>query len=308
MVSLHPPRSVVDTGLAAGLKLASASAKRLEQNLDRRRLGAPPARIGDALRDGHTSGWKEVDCAFALSTGRAGSKTLAALWALSPGVMGVHEPLPRQVQVSSNAWLDPTAPSLQTTVYAARDDLIADAWRRGLLWAETNNRLTSLAPALAAAFPAARFVHLWRNPEPFIKSGLARDWYSGHNWDFARWQPRPDDPVAEIWPMLPSLDRIAWLWAATNEFITDFAAENPQRVMTLGTDTMLAGETDAITGIYDVVGAEPPPREMVLRVLGKKINSGPGTGEALEPWFDGLAPAVRDLVGMVADGLGARVR
>ncbi len=302
------PGSLLDTGLAAAARAASGTAKRIERQRDQRRVGRRPPSIGDALRDGHTLGWQGVECAFALSTGRAGSKTLTGLWALSPRVKSVHEPLPRQIEVSARAWRDPAAPDLRSAVYAARDDLVADAWRRGLVWAETNNRLTSLAPALAGAFPAARFVHLWRDPEAFLASGLARRWYAGHHWDFARWQPRPDDPVAEVWPALPAIDRIAWLWAATNGFIADFGDEHPDRFMVIAADAMFAGDAEAMAAVYRSVGVTPPRPAAIRRVLARQINAGSGGSGVSASWFDGLSPPVRDLVGAVAERLGARVR
>lgn len=165
------------------------------------------------LSEAYDRGWQGCPCAFVLSTGRAGSKTLTALFALSSRILAEHEPMPRLVRASFEAYLE--GPSIATSdhwrdlVWAARDDLVCEANRKGRIYVETNNRITYLAPVVARCFPESRFVHLHRHPYEVVRSGMRRGYYEGHDWDFARVRPRAAEPLAARWESLPRLEKCA---------------------------------------------------------------------------------------------------
>lgn len=267
-------------------RVGNAVAKRARAAQDRARTGGATPRLGDVLRDGYANGWADVPATFVASTGRVGSKTLTALWDLDPVIASHHEPLPRLIKVSGAAWQRPEDPAWVEVVHGARDDLVADAHRRGQVYAESNNRLTALAPALAEAFTGARFVLLWRDPEPFVVSALRRGYYVGHHWDFARYRPRPDDPAAEAFERWSPGLRAAWLWAATNRFALDRAVALPERWAVVASDDLFAGRDRALHAVFAAAGRPVPDRRAVDAVLSSKINA-QHTGEATDVPFEG---------------------
>lgn len=254
-------------------RMASAIAKRVRDQESRRRVGGELARLGDVLRDGHLGGWSDVPLTIVASTGRVGSKTLTALWDLVPEVRAEHEPLPRLVHVSGRAWQEPDDGRWSDVFHAARDDLIADAHRRGLRYAETNNRLTSLAPAVLSSYRSSNAVMLWRSPDAFVTSAVRRGYYAGHHWDFARYRPRPDDPAADEWDRWSSGLRSAWLWAATNAFILDLVTAEPDRWTVVSSEDLFSGDERALRQAFGAVGASLPPRRSIDRVLTSRINA-----------------------------------
>ncbi|HZR81717.1 MAG TPA: sulfotransferase [Candidatus Binatia bacterium] len=264
------------------------------------------------LSEAYARGWEGCPCAFVLSTGRAGSKTLTALFALSSRIVSEHEPDPRLVKASFDAYLEGPAiadsEKWRAVVYAARDDLVCEANRRGRIYVETNNRLTYLAPVLARCFPASRFIHLHRHPYEVVRSGMRRGYYESHNWDFARVRPRPGEPMAAAWDALPRLEKVAWYWARVNGESHAFVRSLPEgRGFDLNADALFAGDERTLRALFQFVGVEFPPVELVEEVLGQKINAAVrGSYPVPAEWTDEDRAAVWRQVGPTAEVLGYR--
>ena len=112
---------------------------------------------------------------FILSTGRAGTQYLTELLNELPGLQALHEPQPELLYASRWAYEhQEKTEMLEAAFLAARYEFIRNAHLSGLRYVETNNRLCFLADGIAKAFPKARFIHLVRHPEAFIRSGLQR--------------------------------------------------------------------------------------------------------------------------------------
>lgn len=254
--------------------------------------------------------WEECPCVFVLSTGRVGTKTLTALFALSPQVISLHEPEPRLVKVSFDAYMEGgdlgASEKWQAVVLAARDDAICEANRRGKTYIETNNRLTYLAPALAAAFPASRFIHLHRHPYDVVRSAMRRGYYQSHNWDFARIRPRPGEPDAAGWDAMSPLEKSAWYWERCNKEAHTFLVTLPAaRRMDLRADALFAGDEKMLKDLFDFVGMDFPPRNLVEEVLGQKINAArQGHFPPPSEWDDDERASVRQSVEATAKILG----
>lgn len=167
---------------------------------------------------------------FFLSTGRSGTLFFTQLLAQDRRFVVAHNAAPELIAQSRVAYqcvqggMDAMHRELlRQLLVVARQQVLDQCLRDGTTYVETNNRLTFFAPALLAMFPAARFVHLYRHPEAFVRSGLARRWYTGENsHDIGRIVPLAGTPAAEAWPGWNDVERIAWLWAETNRYIADF--------------------------------------------------------------------------------------
>ncbi|BCS33193.1 hypothetical protein TBR22_A24200 [Luteitalea sp. TBR-22] len=260
---------VCQRGLASALS-------RVERNLAPG--PAPQRRPGFSLQHAYATGWADYPCVFVLSTGRGGTETLTALAGLSPGLVASHEPFPRLIKASYDAYL--AGASVATDrhwidlVLASRDDLVRGAVQKGKVYVETNNRLTYLAPALATAFPASRFIHVYRDPFAFVRSAMRRRYFAGHDWDFARVRPRPDEPLAATWNTLPRIECCAWLWARTNSDAHAWMSTlPPERRLSLRAEDLFEGRPETLQAVFGFCGVEVPPRERVQEVLGAKLNA-----------------------------------
>ncbi|MGH7963241.1 MAG: sulfotransferase, partial [Candidatus Binatia bacterium] len=230
------------------------------------------------LGQAYVSEWVDCPCVFVLSTGRVGTKTLTALLALSPQVVATHEPRPRLVKASFDAYMEGGdlghSEKWRTVVLAARDDAVWEASRRGKIYVETNNRLTYVALALAVIFPASRFIHLHRHPYEFVRSAMRRGYYQGQSWDFARVRPRSWEPLAEQWAALSPLEKSAWGWARINAEAGDFLGTLPEaRRLDVRAEGLFAGDEDTLRKLFAFVGGDFPGKGRIKAVLGRNIHA-----------------------------------
>ncbi|HLC17243.1 MAG TPA: sulfotransferase [Thermodesulfovibrionia bacterium] len=259
------------------------------------------------LADAYAMKWSGCPCVFVLSTGRTGTKTLANLLSLSPDIAAFHEPVPKLVKASFDAFMQADkslAEHWGSLVMYARDDYIFNANLHGKLYIETNNRLTYLASALARAFPDSRFIHLHRNPFEVIYSALRRQWYENHPWDFARIMPRQGDPFAESWNTMTALEKNAWYWAKVNELIIAFFQSLPDwRKFTLPSELLFKTDKQTIDALFEFIGAQIPQAMQIQQVISTKLNA-QGGAPSLKTWTEQERETVKRITQKIAFQLG----
>jgi hypothetical protein len=276
-------------------------------SVDRKSQHAPY--VG-GIAEAYARGWEGCPCVFVLSTGRAGTKTLTALFDLSPQVVATHEPEPRLLKQSFDAFMEGSnqagSEKWRAVVLAARDDAVFQANRRGKIYIETNNRLTHLAYALAAVFPASRFVHLHRHPYEVIRSAMRRHYYQGHNWDFARMVPRPSEPIAMMWEALSPLEKSAWYWAVINAEALAFLESLPtSRRMNLPARKLFTADQETLKALFGFIRVDAPPSRDIKGVLGEEINAEvDGKFPLPSEWSEQDRASVRRIVETTAQALG----
>lgn len=167
---------------------------------------------------------------FFLSTGRCGTQWFSNLLSTKENVV-LHSPVPSFA--SQNRTVYKTLINENTTeneinlikeIYlTGREQHLRYSSKSAKKMIETNNYITFFAPVLATIFPDAKFVHLYRHPGEFVRSGIRRNYYTKNN---------PDDikrivPLNnEDWPDYSQIKKIAWLWRETNTFIEKFKMKN----------------------------------------------------------------------------------
>ena len=205
---------------------------------------------------------------FVLSTGRAGTQFLTTLLAHSEKVKAHHEPNPTLNQYNRLAWEGNTALEFLKGVFeGARYELIRDAYILDKQYVETNNRLTFLAPVIAALYPKARFVHLVRKPEAFVKSGMQRGWYQNTNiHDEGRIVKQ------EGWAEMDEVERIAWLWAETNRWIHEFFKTLPQDQKLFIPSERLYRDADLVAQLAGFFGASDVTRQTIEKLQKRPVN------------------------------------
>jgi len=155
---------------------------------------------------------------FVLSTGRTGTQLLTNIFALSNSVIAHHEPEPTLNFFSKLAWEEAKENTFFEGIFeGARYEMLRDAVVLNKTYVETNNRITFFARHILRSYPQAKFIHLVREPEAFVKSGLGRDWYANTNiHDEGRIVKN------DAWQEMNQIAKISWLWAETNRWIFEF--------------------------------------------------------------------------------------
>lgn len=210
---------------------------------------------------------------FVLSPGRSGTKTLTELFRKSPEIDVHHQPFPELIRHSRTAYeeQEKKPEALKYGVDMARYESIRDAHLLGRTYVETNNRITFFALQLAELFPKSLFIHLVRKPEDFVKSGLARGWYSRASLqEEGRIRPLQDK---EDWERRSDASKIAWLWEETHEFIESFKKKEGMkgRVLTVRSEELFA-DPQKVKELFQFIGHPPIPRRSVEKVLKKPLN------------------------------------
>lgn len=175
------------------------------------------------LPDADASSLESVEPVFVLSTGRCGTKWLTQLLNQDKRLRVNHSDYPELLRESRMAFDEyESEPRLfQEILRSARDGYLIEARQQGLNYVETNHRITFFARAIREVYPRARFIHLHRHPGEFVRSGIRRRWYSDSYLDICR--PRLADD--EVWNVMTNVERLAWLWNTTNQYIEDFVSE-----------------------------------------------------------------------------------
>ena len=176
---------------------------------------------------------------FFLSTGRTGTAFFTNLLNKSNKVKVFHSPsslfynaqseLIEQGRVAYETYKqvgfnNELANRLLSQVFiATREDLLYKTYLHNKVYIETNNRITFLAPAIKYLIPNAKFVHLYRHPGEFIRSGIRRKYYkSNSEHELGRLVPQKGDKYFDSWKNFDDIQKIAWLWNETNFFIEEY--------------------------------------------------------------------------------------
>ena len=125
---------------------------------------------------------------FILSTGRSGSKFLAALLDCAENVTAYHEPRPTLMYFSNYACYHQEEEKVLTNIIdAARMELILAVFIKNRIYAESNQCLTFFAPVIARRFKKSIFVHLVRHPGDFVTSAVKKGWHKNDSiWEAGR--------------------------------------------------------------------------------------------------------------------------
>lgn len=221
---------------------------------------------------------EELTPVFVLSTGRCGTKTMSALAGLISDVDSHHEPNPTLLDASYLYFMQlcPEAPNefWQQLLGANRDELIRQAAHSGKIYFETNNRMALLCDLLVKYYSRAKFIHLVRHPCDFVRSGMRRNYYNNHPWDFVRMIPQQDDPAFVRWKESSQLEKCAWLWAKTNSHI-DMALENvpEERKLFVRSEDIFNNLGNTVQNVLSfITKRHQTDQKKIEKVLGMKLN------------------------------------
>ena len=183
-----------------------------------------------ALRQNH---FKDLDPpVFFLSTGRTGTKWFSELLKKDPYSLVFHAPKPDlsvqntlayKMLVMNDFQLKEEQKVLLKEIFlAGREQQLRYSFKTQKRYIETNNYITFFAPLIAELMPHSIFVHLYRHPGKFVRSGLNRKYYLNEDPGKIRRIYPVKGFYYDHWSELTQIEKIAWLWNETNEFIEKF--------------------------------------------------------------------------------------
>lgn len=182
---------------------------------------------------------KDYAPVFFLSTGRTGTEFFTQLLNSSKRVKVFHSPstllcnaqseLIEQSKMAYEMYSkygldDERTNKLVSQIFmASREDLLYKTYLHDKVYIETNNRITFLAPAIKHLFPNAKFVHLYRHPGEFVRSGIRRSYYRSNSiHETGRLTPLETSGYYNKWSNFDDVQKTAWLWNETNNFIDNY--------------------------------------------------------------------------------------
>ncbi|WP_390881487.1 sulfotransferase [Thalassoroseus pseudoceratinae] len=258
---------------------------------------------------------KRLECVFVLSTGRVGTESLTNLLNLSHRIHACHEPRPRMRSETKLAYQNPSMSSLFVKDYLnhryfRRPDTspMKSCVKQDLIYVETSNRLTYLAPALAQFFPKSKFIFLHRDPPAVIRSIMRRGYYQGHEWDDYRIQPRTNDPFSPKWDIFDEFQKCCWYWRAVNEFCIEcINTIEESRTFNLRSSALFAQDVDSIGRLFRWLKVAPPSDTSVLDATSVSYNAqNQGAFPEWEDWSQEQRTTMLSIVAPINEMLGYR--
>jgi hypothetical protein len=233
-------------------------------------------------------------CIFVLSTGRVGTKTLAALASLSNKIVALHEPTPKLYGLSSQCY--------RSNMGTVCDEIFAEAFmtaRRerfryalsiGKGYFESSPQVTFLAPVIRNALPQAKFIHVVRDPKAFVRSGMRRGWYSNHPMDNTRLKPLNKSKDYKYWEQWDSVEKICWLWKETNVWINRFMKTLPlEQKLFLRSENIFLNKKEEMNSFFDFLNIPRPSDKWIKIILSKELNAQKtGDFQEVSDWSDEL--------------------
>jgi hypothetical protein len=178
---------------------------------------------------------------FIVSTGRSGSQTIARVLSQSQDCICLHEPEPVLVKEATLYHYGLLSDKMMKAILlSTRTPTL-----HGKIYGESNQKLSTLIPVLAEAFPEAQFIWLVRDGRDVVASTYyAREWYKPIDEIVDRPEPftiqlkewtwyrlRGDltgDMSTPEWETLTRFEKNCWLWTRTNEIIQAHLRKLPQ--------------------------------------------------------------------------------
>ena len=213
---------------------------------------------------------KNSEPIFVLSTGRCGTALLTKLLAHNDSLDVKHEPSPSLIYHSKKAYENSSNIELLSHWFdIARYELIRDSFLLGKRYIETNNRVTFFATGIAALYPKAKFVHIERDLNEFVTSGISRNWYS---YNKMADEGRITSSSGNFsWSELSQVEKITWLWLETNRFIRSFTVVHPERCHYINSADLFKNDSK-IEEMLNFLNIDGINRKVIRQKISHKVN------------------------------------
>ena len=210
---------------------------------------------------------------FLISPGRSGTKSLIDLCERYTSMYCLHSPTPwvasigylyHQKRISSE--------SAKYGFYATREPYLIQAFQQQRVFFDGDCKNLPLTLEIADLMPAARFIHLVRKPEKFIRSGLARGYYKTTPHELWGHLTAAEFERSESIPLKDQIERIAFFWNEANRIAENAKQElGSDRVVTVVAETMFEDPNDAFQALRQLGLESVIQRESGFSV--RKLNA-----------------------------------
>lgn len=245
---------------------------------------------------------------FFLSTGRCGTKWFSDLLSHNKSLMILHSPVPNfsvqgklAFEMQQNKLNKIENQLLKEVFFAGREQYLRYSYKTGKRFIETNNYITFFAQILIELFPDAKFVHLYRHPGEFVRSGIRRNYFTANNRDdIKRITPLSD----ERWNGLSQLQKTAWLWNETNSFIEKFKTNHPDKCMDFNFNDLRLGN---VLKLFEFLDLNISPK-LISKSLGFKSNIQKlGSYPVYKDWDENKKIELRKICAVLATKYGYKL-
>jgi hypothetical protein len=237
---------------------------------------------------------------FFLSTGRCGTMWFSELLEKDNTLMVLHNPKPALAHQSKIAYeilskdkiTSNELDLLKENFLASREQLLRYSYKTQKRYVETNNYISFFAPILKLVFPDAKFVHLYRHPGQFVRSGIRRNYFTeGNHDDLKRIHPLSCDQK-EKWIAFNRIQKTSWLWEETNHFIEKFKAQNKESCFSFNFNEL---NLENIIDLLDFLEISIPVHE-IKKALSKNYNiQKTGSFQSYESWDEQMKEDLKDI-------------
>jgi hypothetical protein len=170
---------------------------------------------------------KRKEMFFVLSTGRAGSKSIANVLSMHSKITCLHEANLSLIRLSTEY------AHKKITKEDVRNHLKAiycscSLYEKGIFWGESNLKLGNIYGILSELLPESQFIWLIRDGKKFVASSYNRGWFSDNEKKFkfkSQWvEYRINGFLAgcfteEEWSNMTSFEKCCWYWNYWNSSI-----------------------------------------------------------------------------------------
>ncbi|MBT3208569.1 MAG: hypothetical protein HN704_02300 [Bacteroidetes bacterium] len=249
---------------------------------------------------------------FFLSTGRCGTKWVSKLLSNDKNVKVEHSPNPSfavqsrfvyELFKANNHNLSPNETKLIEEIFlTGREQFLRYSVKSEKRYFETNNYITFFAPVIAKLIPNSKFVHIYRHPGEFVRSGIRRNYYKKYrNDEIKRIVPLTETEKTN-WKSYSKIEKVSWLWNETNSFIEDFKKSIPdERIYTFNFNDLTVENCNKLLDFLEV----NINQKTIEKSLSAKENvQKSGTYKHYEDWSSNQKNELMS----ICDGLGSLYR
>lgn len=245
---------------------------------------------------------------FFLSTGRTGTAWFANLFSKQKALMVFHDPQPN-LAVQNKFYYnflqkkkidkDCKIEVGKEIFLAAREEYLIYSYKTNKQFVETNNQPVFFAESIAKLLPNSKFVHLYRHPGEFVRSGLRRNWYSNDNNSILKLIEPLNNP---LWKEYSQIEKISWLWTVTNEYIEEFKVTlESNRVIDFNFNEL---SVENILKLSRFIETDISPKQIEKR-LNKKLNvQNKGEFKKYSDWSEIDKTQLKNICGTLAEKYG----
>jgi len=245
---------------------------------------------------------------FFLSTGRTGTAWFADLLSKDKQFMCFHNATPHlslQNKFYYDIITDPeinilTKKEIGKQIFlAGREEYLVYSYKTQKRFLETNNEYIFLAEVIAEMLPNSKFVHLYRHPGEFVRSGIRRKWYCKEE-DYG--DKRISLKDKEIWNEYSNIQKVSWFWAEINNYIETLKENiSPDRIYEFNFNEL---NKTSVEGMLNFIGANISSKT-ITKKLPQKLNiQKSGNFETFENWTSKDKEELRQICGHLAEKYG----